>query len=66
MINLIAIRQVDDETCGCSGCGKDCKVSYQIIGRHDLKEDETNFALYLCYQCYRPIMKVIETRGAKS
>ena len=63
-INVIAIRHQgdDDDTCGCCGCGKESTIYYEIIGRNDHEKKEYNFSIFLCYQCYRPLMKVLETK----
>ncbi len=66
MINLIATRIEDDDICECCGCGKEHKVYYEIMGRYDLDEDDTkNWAVFLCYKCFRPFMKIMEIRDEK-
>ena len=64
-INIIAVRHQGDEVGGCCGCGEDSIVYYEIIGRDDFEKKEHNFAIFLCYQCYRPLMKGLETKEAK-
>ena len=59
--NLVATRIRDDDFCECSGCGKNCRVYYEVIGRYDLKEDDNkNWVIFLCWSCFRPFMKLIE------
>ena len=61
MTNLVAVREHNrDDPCGCSGCGKDCYVSYVITGRHDSKDEYNTWNIYLCYKCYQPFESKIE------
>ena len=58
--NLVA-RRTEDESCSCCGCGKICKVLYEVLGRYDFSQFHTQFeSVYLCYRCFRPFMKLID------
>jgi len=60
MINLVSTRVEDKDLGECSGCGRMCRIHYEIQGRWDKEKGHMNERLFLCYRCFGPFRRVIK------
>lgn len=64
MAKLVILRETGD-VCSCSGCGKDSKALYHVVGQYDFEHGDEDFGMYLCWNCVRPLRKLVDRiRGA--
>lgn len=58
-MNIIRANYGKGEAISCDECGKNCFVTYELLGAYAKQQGNKNFSIILCFRCLRKLTRQI-------